>query len=310
MRIATILSITSLLLPTSVFAGQRIDESISAEGIALVNIENIRGEITIIGADTDTITAKGEIEKNAKRFVFEKSGNLLRIKADVRNSNNGRGSEYTVRLPNDVRVNFDGVSSDVKVENITGSTEVSTVSGDIEAENLTDNVELSTVSGEIDSKNLSGKVRLYTVSGSIDDEGSSGRIHMKAVSGDVRTESSATEVTLGVVSGDIRFRLGEVEELHITTVSGDADGSLSLTDNASVKMSGVSGDVSLNFTSEVNASFNLSATAGGDLKNRITSDKARRAKYGPSSKLQFTAGNGSASVKGSTVSGEISVSNR
>ena len=73
-------------------------------------------------------------------------------------------------------------------------------------------------------------------------------------------------------------------------------------------MSSISGDLALKLQKNVQASFRLSASAGGDIINKITGQKANKAKYGPSSKLQFETGSANANVRASTVSGAISVS--
>ena len=296
------------------FAGEKIDEAMTANGINAVNVENVSGEVTIIGTDGDSITVKGELSDKAKKFVFKKDGNQMRISVDMphryNHSNNDKGSVFTVRMPKSIRMNFNGVSTDVIVKDLTNNVEVRTVSGDISAENLAEHIELDTVSGEIDAENLSGKIRLSTVSGDIEDKNSKGRLQLKAVSGDIRSKSSAEEAFISVISGSARFKLAEVEELVVTSVSGDVKGELTLLDEGEVKVSGVSSDISLAFQGEVSANFRLTASAGGDLENRLTNDRAKRAKYGPSSKLNFSTGNGSASVKGSVVSGEIRISER
>lgn len=307
---------TSVGLSTYGYAGEKINDSLSADGVAVVNIENLSGKVTVIGTNGDDISVKGELGDDVKRFIFEKRGNMVLAKVDndrdhrhYRN-NEDHASVFTVKMPKDLKMNFEGISSDVALENLAGNVDVKTVSGDIEAQNLNESIELSTVSGDIDSDNLSGKVRLSAVSGSINDKNSSGRLRLKSVSGNVKTQSTSTELTLSAVSGDIDFNLSEVEELNISNVSGDVDGSLVLLDNGELKVSGVSSDINLEFQDGVNAEFRLNASAGGDLINRITNDKAKRAKYGPSSKLNFSAGSGSASVRGSIVSGEVKVSSR
>ena len=307
-----LMALASMGFAAASWAGEAINEAMSADGISVVNIANMRGKVVVIGTDDDQVSVKGELGKYAERFEFKKSGNMLRIKAIDKHHNNsgGNGSVFTVRMPSKLRMNFEGVSSDIDLRQLTSNTEVKTVSGDITAENLSENIELNTVSGDIDSKQLSGKVRLSSVSGSIDDKNSSGRLSLKSVSGNVKTRSTAQEVNLKAVSGDIDFSLAEVEELSVSVVSGDVEGSLHLLDNGEVKFSGVSSDIELAFQDKVNADFRLGASAGGDIVNRITKDRAKRAKYGPSSKLAFSTGNGSASVRGSVVSGEIKVTHR
>lgn len=298
----------------SSFAGEQIDKSLTLDNVSSVNIENLRGNVTVIGWDKDTITVKGELEDDAEGLVFKQRGSSVKIKVQLENNKhnywggNAKGSELIIHMPKNIRVSFDGVSSDINVENLHGSAEVKTVSGSIVAKNLSGRIELTSVSGDIDSKSLSGKISLASVSGDVTDSESSGRLSLRAVSGEIYAESSAKEVTVENVSGDIHLKLNEVDELSVSNVSGDFAASLSLNSDGVVKMSSVSGSLALKFQKDVQASFKLSASAGGDITNRITSQKAKDAKYGPSSKLRFETGSANASVRASTVSGSIKVS--
>ena len=299
----------------SSFAGEQIDKSLTLDNVSSVNIENLRGNVTVIGWDKDTITVKGELEDDAEGLTFKQSGSSVKIKVELEKSNhnywggNDKGSELTIHMPKNIRVSFDGVSSDINVENLHASAEVKTVSGSIVAKNLSERIELSSVSGDIDSRKLSGKISLASVSGDVTDRESNGRLSLRAVSGEIDSKSTAKEVSVENVSGDIQLALNEVDELSVSNVSGDFSASLSLNDDGVVKMSSVSGSLALKFQKGVQASFKLSASAGGDITNRITSQKAEDAKYGPSSKLRFETGNANATVRASTVSGSIKVSN-
>ncbi len=298
----------------SSFAGEKIDKSLILDNVSSVNIENLRGHVTVIGWDKDTITVKGELEDDAEGLVFKQYGSSVKIKVELESSNhnywggNDKGSELIIHMPKSIRVSFDGVSSDVNFENLHASAEGKTVSGDINAKNLSQRVELISVSGDIDSKNLSGKVSLSSVSGSIRDRQSSGRLKLRVVSGEIDAQSAAKEVLIENVSGDIEVTLSDIDELTVSNVSGDFSGSLSLNDNGTVKMSSVSGRLALKLQKGVQAGFRLSANAGGDIINKITDQKAKEARYGPSSKLRFETGSASANVRASTVSGDIIVS--
>jgi DUF4097 and DUF4098 domain-containing protein YvlB len=296
------------------FAGEHINKSLTLDKVSRVNIENLRGTVTVIGWDKNTITIKGELEDDAEGLVFKQNGSSVKIKVELEKNKhnywggNDEGSELTIYMPKNIRVSFDGVSSDINLENLHASAEIKTVSGSIVANNLSDRIELSSVSGDIESKKLSGKISLASVSGDVTDRESSGRLSLRVISGEIYANSTAKEVTVESVSGDIHLALNEVDELSVSNVSGDFAASLSLNGAGVVKMSSVSGSLALKFPKDIQASFKLSASAGGDIINNITSQKAKDAKYGPSSKLRFEKGNGNASVRASTVSGSIEVS--
>lgn len=300
-----------LMTATPSWAGERVDESMVLGSITNVTIENLRGEVTVIGNTGDTVSVKGELDDKAEGLTFERSGSQIIIRVETpqssHNSWGADGSDLTIEMPKHVRVSFKGVSSNINISHFTHSSEIQTVSGDISAQDLMQQIDLATVSGNIDSKNLSGKIRLSSVSGDIHDRNSAGRAHFKTVSGNLSSSSAANEISANSVSGDIELKLEKVDELIVSTVSGEFESQLSLNANGLLKMSSVSGDLTVAFKNEVQASFNLKTNAGGNIVNRLSSQKAKRAKYGPSAKLSFETGDASASVRASTVSGRIEV---
>ncbi len=291
------------------FAGERVDRELSSDGVNTVAIENLSGEVNIIGWDKDSITVKGELDDKAEQLIFEKSGNRVNIKVELEHHGrwNTNGSELTIHMPSNLRMNFESVSSDVALQNLNYDISVKTVSGDVKATDLTKHIELSSVSGNIKSQNLQGKISLATVSGDIVDRNSSGRLQLQAVSGEISVKSTAKEVFVNNVSGNTELDLDEVSELRMSAISGDVEVNLFLLDSGVVKASSVSGSVELDFQNNVAAEFRLKANAGGDLENKLTNKRADNAKYGPSSKLYFQTGNANGSVRVSTVSGDVTV---
>lgn len=303
------LTSASLLLTPLSLAGEKVNEKLASAGVNSVNIENLSGEVIIIGWDKASVTVKGELDDKAEKLTFEQVGNTINIKVELPNhgSWNSDGSELTIHMPTNLRVNFESISSDVELENLTNNISVKTVSGDIKATKLSEHIELSSVSGNIKTKALTGKINLATVSGDIDDINSGGRLQLHAVSGEITSNSQASEVFVNNVSGNTELSLAKVDELRISAVSGDSEISLHLQSNGVVKASSVSGSVTLDFQNDIAADFRLKANAGGDLINKLTKHEAEEAKYGPSSKLYFQMGNASSSVRVSTVSGDVIV---
>ena len=303
---AALTSASLLFTPLSI-AGKKVDESIDSKGVNAVTIENISGGVTIIGWNKTSVTVKGELDDKAEKLVFEKVGNTINIKVELPNHDswNSKGSELTIHMPKDLRMNFESVSSDVDLSDLHSDVTVKTVSGDIKAVDLTKRIELSSVSGTITTSTLQGKINLSTVSGDIDDTNSTGRLQLQAVSGEIKSKSKANEVFVNNISGNTELNLAEVAEFKMSAVSGDLEVSLFLQQNGAVKASSVSGGITLDFQNDVAADFRLKANAGGDLINKLTDKKASRAKYGPSAKLYFQTGNANSSVRASTVSGDI-----
>ena len=315
MRFFTHIFIILILgITTQCFAAETIDQSLPASDVSSVNIENLRGLVTVIGWDKQQIQVQGELDEQAEKFIFEQQGAQVNIKVVMPHQSRGHwqgdGSELTINMPTSVRMTFSGVSSDVVLQNLAQGVEAKTVSGNIKASALSRHIELGTVSGDIKANDMSGKIQMGTVSGDIEDTGSEGRLQLQAVSGNVESDSSAKEVVVNTVSGNIDLNLHLVDELEISSVSGNSQAQMQLNDNGTVKLSSVSGDLRVQFQQQIQANFRLTANAGGELINKLTSDKAKHAKYGPGSKLNFSTGNGNSSVRASTVSGNIRVSSK
>ncbi len=304
-----LITCSALLCSFASVAGEKVNETLAVKEATTVAIENLSGKVNIIGWDKTTIRVKGELDDKAEKLVFEQVGSTINIKVELPNHGNwsSEGTQLTIHMPDNLRVNFESISSDVELENLIHSVTVKTVSGDIKAKNLSQNIELSSVSGNIKSRALHGKIALSVVSGYIDDEGSAGRLELQSVSGEIESNTRANEVFANNISGNTELELAEINELKLSTVSGDSDVSLFLQQNGTVKASSVSGTVELDFQQAIEADFRLKANAGGDFINKLTSQKAQEAKYGPSSKLYFQTGNANGSVRVSTVSGDVVV---
>ncbi len=298
---------TFLIGSSQSFAGQKVDESLSANNITSVMIENQSGDVTVIGWDKAEVTVKGEMDDDVEKLVFEHVDGQIIIKVELPKRRNwgSLDTELVIHMPKNIRMDFDGISSNVDVDNLSNSVNVKTISGDIDAKNLNKHIELSSISGNVSVSNAQGKINLSVISGNINDKNSTGRLQLQAVSGDISSHSAAKEVFVQNVSGDTTLTLNTIDELKISVVSGETQASLSLAENGVVKTSSVSGDIALNFNDDIQAEFLLKASAGGDLVNKITNQKAKHAKYGPSAKLNFQTGNANGSVRADTVSGEI-----
>ena len=61
----------------SSYAGEHIDKSLSMNDVSSVNIENLRGKVTVIGWDKDTISVEGELEDDAEGLIFKKKGSII-----------------------------------------------------------------------------------------------------------------------------------------------------------------------------------------------------------------------------------------
>jgi len=278
-----------LLTPTA-YAGEKVDQQLDADMNGVVEIDNVRGKIKILGWDKEKVSVKGELDDQTKKFIFTNDGKVTVIRIELPDRvRRGDGSDLTIRIPKQSEVNFNGVSTDIIAEDILGGARIATVSGDIKLNKIAQQVRLTSVSGEISLKD------------------SSGRLVASTVSGDIDIQSDSDDIELESVSADIKFKSNkEVQSLKVNTVSGEADLNCSLSKRGDVKLSSVSGDIALKLSGDVDARFNLTTAPGGEIENTLSEDKPKRS-FISSQDLRFKQGEGSALVKGNTVSGQLTI---
>jgi len=128
---------------------------------------------------------------------------------------------------------------------------------------------------------------ISSVSGDVEISGVSGRVHASAVSGDVRVKNVSGAVSASSVSGDVEVAVDRLEggdDMKFSSVSGDVSVKLPASLDADVDMSSFSGDIKTDFALEV-----------------------KTEKYGSRSSARGKIGEGSARLKMSSVSGDLSL---
>lgn len=292
-------------------AREAVDESRAVTANEKIYLEVMSGEISIKAVDSNQFKIVGKLDEKATGYTLDSKDGFTRFEMTMPRQVNYRGSEKSnaadlrVEVPIGSTVEFKGVNSDVSLSGITGGSKISTVNGKIAATKLENLVQLSTVNGEIGSKDNSGQIELSSVNGEIVDVGSSGRLNYSVVNGSIEARTSAEEISVSTVNGDAKLKMTSTKRLKLSTVNGEIDAELA--DSASPRISGssVSGDIELKLDTNVSARFDIKASAGGSIDNKLSNDKATKAKYGPARSLQFTLGGGDGSVELSTVSGDV-----
>lgn len=293
-------------------AGEAIDQSRDVTATEKIEIENMRGEVRIVAVKANTFTVKGTLDEKADGYELTSENGVTRFLVKMPRSLYGgwgsekkEGSDLTIEVPFGSEVKFSGVNANVSASGVEGGARLNTVNGAVRAEKLKGDIALETVNGQIDSVNNNGRLRMTTVNGEINDKASAGSLELESVNGEISVESAATEVELSVVNGEGRLDLTGTERLEFSSVNGEISATLKNSKTPRISASSVSGASRLTLDADVSARFDLEASAGGDIENLLTTDKASRDKYGPRRHLEFRTGNGEGSIEISTVSGEI-----
>jgi DUF4097 and DUF4098 domain-containing protein YvlB len=275
-------------------AGEAVDKTLDVRPDGWVRIDNVRGRIEVDGWEKDQVSIKGTLDDEAERLVFETDGATTTVKVVTPNNlQRGEGSDLVIQVPIASRVRVEVVSADLQLTNLQGGVEGKSVSGGIDANKLGKHIELTSVSGDI------------TVAHS------AGPLELSSVSGDMHADVDAESLEVGTVSGNATVQLGKgVSAITLNAVSGDIDINADLGAGARVKGSSVSGDIHLGINPDADVVIDLDASAGGSIKNSLTSDVAKRDGYGPGRQLQFTLGEGRGAIDLTTVSGSLTLTPR
>ncbi|MFT6408353.1 MAG: hypothetical protein ACJAQ6_001771 [Arenicella sp.] len=284
------LLVSGFFAATSLYAGDVVELTKSAAPNGLVKIDNVRGDVRIVGWDKDQISIVGELDALAKKLIFEVNGDRAVIKVQMPHGSIGwgDGSDLDIHVPKGSRVDFVGVSTDIVAQGIAGGIRISSVSGDIRANNLQGHQMLSSVSGEIVV------------------EQSSGQLRSSSVSGDVDVLSHMGQLDLETVSGDVEIHIVENEKLRVKSISGEIDVISDLLRGAFVDIETISGGIALELKGELGAEFDIDAGMSGDIENDLTNDEVAKARNGRET-LKMMLGDGSGEIRIRTVSASINI---
>jgi hypothetical protein len=283
-------TLAGVLWLSAVTASEEVDRVLDASSAGSVKVMNTRGNVEIYGWDKDEIRVRGELDDLVDEFIFEVKGDQARIEVRLprHNVNWGDGSDLEIYVPENSRVDFQGVSTDTTIKNVLGGLRARSVSGDITVDNIQERVHIKTVSGDIEISDSSGEANIATISGEIEIEMDSGR------------------VILDTVSGDIEAELEEFSALSANAVSGGIEVEGKLVDNGDIDMSSVSSDLVLKLAEPINAQLTVETGPGGEIENFLTDDKPIE-KFPSSMGLEATLGSGEGTITLRTVSGDIRI---
>lgn len=287
--VTTSLATVSFVAAT-VMAGEDVEQVRDAAADGLVEVHNTRGEVSIIGWNRSQVSVEGELDDLSEGLQFDVSDKVtvIRVKMPSHDISRGDGSTLVVRVPQDSRIDFNGVSTDLELESVRGGVDVRSVSGDIDISETAGDLYIKTVSGDIDIVDSSGDTRI------------------KTVSGDTEAEVDTRKFSYSGVSGDADLELGELDQLNVSSINGDIEIQGALNEQGRIEMKTVNGDCRLTLDGEINARVQVHTGPGGDIYNGF-SDIEPEDQFPASSRLLLTLGSGSGSIRAKTVNGDINL---
>jgi len=190
----------------------------------LVKVSNIAGSIRVEAIQARgvgiTAEASGGSDEEQARWNVEVRGSQSEVTvrvccgrcSDGKSCHDPVRFDLTLKVPDDARLELDGVSTGVSVAGVLGEQRVTTASGDLEVEGSAGRLTLSTVSGKISLRPRSAAAsRIHSVSGDISLAlPAPARVSFSTVSGRLNGESGARssgksgpKIAVDTVSGNV-----------------------------------------------------------------------------------------------------------
>ncbi|MGB8635809.1 MAG: DUF4097 family beta strand repeat-containing protein [Rhodanobacteraceae bacterium] len=297
MRHPIVFSILLLASCAIAHAGTPIDQSRPLDVHGSVSVSNVSGEVTVTGWDRPQVRITGTLGEGAKPLKIEGDENSLSIKVEAKKSSGGwfslgneshmKPTTLNILVPIGAAINLDLVSSNARVENLTGG-----------------KIGIDSVSGRVHVKADSPEISIDAVSGDVTIAGKTDRLDVDTVSGDVHAPMIGKRGKLESVSGDITVAGGPFEQMNASTVSGDLDIRGGITASGKMDIETMSGDVSLLLPKSASARIDAS-TFSGDIESAL--GQASHQQHGSGSELSTRIGTGGGNISLESFSGDIRI---
>lgn len=286
--IATVTFVMALPLPLVGQEQARLDTTVRLNLRGTVDLSLVSGKITVRGWDQPGVKILASTENGALRFDATSNRVTLRVEQEGEGGRSRGNAIYDVSVPRGTRLRLQAASGNITASGSQGEISATTVSGAIDVSGGRRQVALESVSGSLKASQVAGDLRAQNVSGGIRAENISGRLEAWTVNGAIRLIGvRANDIRTETVGGDIVYtgRVATGGTYDFETHSGTIRLTIPRSPGAQLRLETVSGAVETDFPIDA-------APAAGGRKGR---------------RVEFTIGDGRASVTARTFSGRILV---
>lgn len=276
-----LLGTAALMLTASMSPAQDGTRTIAVASGARISIRSAVGPVNVTAWDRSEVAVSAS---GPSPHEYDLSGDARRVTIRAHQS-----APLQVRVPRDALLNVQTGAGPIMIRGVTRTIEAESGSGSVRIEAKAQSITATGFSGGVVIVGGGSEVtRAESASGSVVITDATGVVDASSSSGSVRLSGHVTDARLFSVSGSVSFE-GTVE-------SGGR-----LTAETS------SGSVMLRLPASTSAEFELSTVTG-----RITNSFGPRREHTGTvgARLRFVVGSGAARIKGSTVSGSVSLRDR
>lgn len=272
-------------------AGSPIDQTRPLDARGRVEIDNLKGRVEVRAWDRQEVKVTGNLGAGVEKFTFDGDRNSVRIEVKYPpRANKAEPTVLVVQVPLLADLEVETVAANIDVQGVaSGELSLESVSGDIIARGAPKRAKIEAVSGDLNLALNSRDVEVDTVSGELVLQGRlNGEVSAETVSGNLRIDT----------------RGERVRKLDASTVSGDMDLRLGLSEDGEVRLESVSGDLLLALPRDLSAQVS-GETFSGDLE--APGAKIQREEFGPGASFKARYGSGKGEVHMETFSGDATL---
>ncbi len=224
--------------------GEQYDYPISqkgaTDGVTLLILDNLRGNITVTGSDDleykaegrKTIRAYNKNEADSADakcpLIFTKEGNQLVVRMDESQVTSDRrvSADMDLRVPRGVTMEARGKSGDISVNSLSGSVTIASDRGDVRLSEIGGNVKVSMtrsaliravdMKGNVDLDGRGSDMQLQNIAGQVTINGSySGTMDFKNLSKPLHFQSPQTDMRVERLPGSLTLDLGDLRATNV-----------------------------------------------------------------------------------------------
>lgn len=271
----------TLMLAASTSLAQDGPRTMAVGSGARISISSAVGPVTVTAWDRSEVAVTGT---GSSSDEYELSGDAQRVTIRVH-----RTAPLQVRVPRDAMLNVQTGAGPIMIRGVTRTIEAESGSGPVRIEAKAQSITATGFSGGVVIVGGGSEVtRAESASGNVVVTDATGVVDASSSSGGVRVNGRVTDARLFSVSGSVSFE-GTVENGGRLTAETS------------------SGSVMLRLPASTSAEFEFS-TVTGRISNSFGPSPEHTGTVG--ARLRFVVGSGGARIKGSTVSGSVTLRDR
>lgn len=204
------LTVAAILIFTA-FSGDDDQNNWKFDDVKIIKVKTLSGDCIIEKGKAGEVSVNvvnGYNPRRACRTSVWNDDGILELTEEITGTGRGRSTVWSLKVPDDIEVEFLSTSGGVSISNVKGKFSGNTASGSFEFVNCEGEFDFSTASGDYDIRDCKGMFQIASASGGVD-----------AVGIELDANSS-----LASASGSVKVKLGKTPEydLDVGSASGKA----------------------------------------------------------------------------------------